>query len=96
MSKVHSACIEQAVSYEKRNGDKEYKYKVSIEDWNNEKKKYDGWKDVTVFSSQPHKVGEQIYFCWRRKDYGNSRYEEFYPTDIDEILNALDSPINLS
>lgn len=93
--KVHYAQVVQARVFDKKNKEKGYKYMVYIEDWNDEKKKYDGWKSVTVFSNEAHKAGDGIYFCWvNYNHYG--RYEEFFPTDVEEILDALDSPINLS
>lgn len=72
--KIHTAQIEQARKYEKNEKEK-FKYKVSIENYNNEKKRYDGWKAVTVFSNTYHDIGDTIDFVWHNYNtYG--RYEE--------------------
>lgn len=94
-TKIHYAQVVQARAFEKKSGETGYKYMVYIEDWNEEKKKYDGWKSVTVYSDEAHKAGDGLYFCWvNHQRY--SRYEELVLKEVSEDLNSLDLPINLS
>lgn len=82
MNKAHYAQIEQARAYKKNNGQTAYKFKVSREKWDDEKKKYDGWEDKTVFSDTPHKVGDGIYYVWDAQRY---KYVEVEPDEDIEL-----------
>ena len=80
-NKIKYANIEQIRLYTNKKGEQRYKYMVHQEKWNEEKKRYDGWECITVYSDEYHIIGQTIAYKWEyNQQYRTGRYIE-YKTD---------------
>lgn len=75
--KIKFAQVEQAQKNDKKD---EYYYLVHEQIWNQETKRFAGWKHITITSKYPHFAGDVIYYQWKTytNRYGQTygRYEE--------------------
>ena len=72
------ANIEQVRLYTDKKGNQKYKYMVHQEKWNKDKKRYDGWECITIYSDNNYDVGYLITYKWKyNPQYQNGRYVEY-------------------
>lgn len=77
MGKIKYANIEQIRTYTDKNGNQKYKYMVHQEAYNEDKKKYEGWKAITIYSDEIHLIGDEIAYKWEyNNNYGTGKYIE--------------------
>ena len=80
--KIKLANIEQAREYQKKNGETAYKYMAHQEHWDKEKKQYNGWEHITIYSDRKHNAGSEIAYAWEQYQSGyGGKYIEVDKTE---------------
>lgn len=91
--KIKYANVEQVRQYTKKNGSIAFKYMCHQEKWNKEKKIYDGWEHITVYSDVLHKCGDEIAYGWEQYSSGfGGKYVEVIESDVTEVTEEDNLP----
>ena len=80
--KVYTSSILNVETYISKDGSKKFSYIVIVAKWNDEKKKYDGYKLDKVSSNIEHEFGETIMFTQHKNRLsGEYFYKEVENTE---------------